>query len=130
MATATRPELESAQRFVDALGAADWEAVRALLAEDVHLRGLVPARPREEKGATAVVERFRYWSDDLDDLRLLDSEVEPMTNQVRVRYRLSGTDRDEGRVVVEQQCYLTVEDGLITKINSVSSEFQPTDSLH
>ena len=129
MATATRPELESAQRFVDALGAADWEAVRALLAEDVRLRGLVPTRLREEKGSAAVVDRFRYWWADLDDLRLLDSEVEPMANQVRVRYRLAGTDRDEGPVVVEQQCYVTVEDGLITKINSVCSGFQPTDSL-
>jgi hypothetical protein len=129
MATATRPELESAQRFVDALSTANWEAVRALLAEDVYLRALVPARLREERGPAAVVDRFRLWWDGLDDFRLLDSEVEPMANQVRVRYRLAATARDDGPVVVEQQCYLTAENGQITKINSVCSGFQPADPL-
>ena len=129
MPTATRPDLGLSQRFVDALGAADWDAVRSLLAEDVHFRGLVPARLREENGPAAVVERFRFWGADLEDLRLLDAEVVPMANQVRVRYRLAGTDRDDGPVVVEQQCYVTVEAGQITKINSVCSGLQPADSL-
>jgi hypothetical protein len=104
MATATRPDLGLAQRFVDALGAANWNAVRGLLAEDVRVRALVPAR-------------------------LLEAEVEPIANQVCVRYRLAGTDRDDGRVVVEQQCCVSVEDGLITTINSVCSGLRPADSL-
>ncbi len=128
MSIATRPDLQTAQRFVDALGVGDWEGVRASLAADVRLRALVPERLREEEGSDAVIERFRFWWADLADLRLLDAAVEPMADQVRVRYRLAATDPEDGPVVVEQQCYLTVEDGRITKINSVCSGFQPGES--
>jgi hypothetical protein len=128
MSIATGADLQAAQRFVDALGAGDWEATGSALADNVRLRALVPERLREEEGAHAVVERFKFWWSDLADLRLLESVVEPMADQVRVQYRLAGTDPDDGPVVVEQQCYLTVEDGRITKINSVCSGFQPAES--
>ena len=130
MATATRPDLVTAERFVAALGAADWEATRALLADDVRLRALVPSALREQEGPDAVVERFKYWWDGLEDFRLLDSGIEPIAGQVRVRYRLAGTDAEDGPVMVEQCCYLTVENGRIAKINSVCSGFQPADAQH
>jgi hypothetical protein len=129
MSIATRGDLRTARRFVDALGAGDWEATGSTLAENVRLRALLPERLREEEGPNAVVERFKLWWDDLADLRLLESVVEPMANQVRVQYRLAGTDAEDGPVVVEQQCYVTVEDGRITTINSVCSGFQPADSV-
>jgi ketosteroid isomerase-like protein len=128
MSIAERGDLQSVQRFVDAIGSGDWEAVRASLAEDVRLRALVPERLREEEGSDAVVDRFRFWWADLADLRLLDAAVEPLADQVRARHRLGATDLADGPVVVEQQCYLTVENGRITKINSVCSGFQPAES--
>jgi hypothetical protein len=128
MATATRSEVQVAERFVDAIACADWDAVEAMLAPDVQLRALVPSTLREEEGPTAVVERFKFWWAPLTELRLLDSGAEPIASQVRVHYRLAGTDPDDGPIVVEQQCYLTVVDGSIAKINSVCSGFQPADS--
>jgi hypothetical protein len=128
MATATRSDVELAQRFVEALGAADWVAVEGLLAPHVQLRALVPTNLREEQGPSAVVERFRLWWDGLEDFRLLDSGAEPFADQVRVHYRLAGIDPEDGSQVVEQCCYVTVADGRIAKINSVCSGFQPADA--
>ena len=128
MATATRSDVQVAERFVDAISRADWDGVERLLAPDVKLRALVPATLREEEGPAAVAGRFKFWWAAIDGLHLLDSGVEPMENQVRVYYRLAGTDPDDGPVVVEQQCYLTVVDGSIAKINSVCSGFQPADA--
>jgi SnoaL-like protein len=128
MATATRSDVQVAERFVDALARGDWDAIERLLGPEVQLRALVPATLREEQGPEAVVGRFKFWWAALDDLRLLNSGIEPMANQVCVHYRLAGTDPDDGPVVVEQQCYFTVADGSIAKINSVCSGFQPADS--
>jgi hypothetical protein len=125
MATATRSDVQVAERFLEALAAADWDAIEHLLAPDVQLRALVPAKLREEEGPEDVVGRFKFWWAGLGDLRLLDSGIEPMAGQVRVHYRLTGDDPDDGPVMVEQQCYFTVADGSIAKINSVCSGFQP-----
>jgi hypothetical protein len=128
MATATRSDVQVAERFVDAIARADWDGVERLLAPDVRLRALVPATLREEEGAEAVVARFKFWWAAIEGLRLLDSGIEPLADQLRVHYRLTGTDPDDWPIVVEQQCYLTVVDGSIAKINSVCSGFQPADS--
>ena len=125
MATATRSDVEIAERFLDALGRGDWDGIRALLADDVRLRALVPSRLREEEGPDGVIGRFKFWWAGLEGLELLDAGVEPLAGQVRVRYRLAGTDPEDGQVVVEQQCYFTVANGSIAKINSVCSGFQP-----
>ena len=125
MATATQSDAQVAERFLEALGAADWDAIERMLAPDVKLRALVPKMLREEEGPEAVVGRFRFWWAELDDLRLLDSGVDTVAGQVRVHYRLEGTDAEDGPVVMEQQCYFTVADGSIAKINSVCSGFRP-----
>jgi SnoaL-like protein len=96
MATATRSDVQVAERFVDALGRGDWDAVEALLAPDVQLRALVLSRLREDDGLQEVVDRFRFWWAAIDGLRLLESGIEPMANQLRVHYRLAGTDPDDG----------------------------------
>jgi SnoaL-like protein len=125
MATATRSDVQVAERFLDALGAGEWDAIERLLAADVQLRALVPSTLREEWGPEAVVSRITFWFAGLDGLQLLDAGIEPMADQVRVHYRLAGTDPDDGPVVVEQQCYFTVIDGAIAKINLVCSGFHP-----
>jgi hypothetical protein len=125
MATATRADVQVAERFLDTLGAGEWDAIERLLAPGVQLRTLVPSTLREESGPEAVVARLKFWFAGLEGLQLLDAGIEPMADQVRVHYRLAGIDPDDGPVVVEQQCYFTVADGAITKINSVCSGFQP-----
>jgi hypothetical protein len=125
MATATQSDVQVAERFLEALAAADWDAIERMLTPDVQLRALVPSTLREEEGPEAVVGRFRFWWAELADLRLIDSGVDTVAGQVRVHYRLEGTDAEDGPVVMEQQCYFTVADGAIAKINSVCSGFRP-----
>lgn len=125
MAVATRSDVELARRFLEVLGRGDWDAMRPLLADEVRLRALVPKLLREASGPDGVVERYRLWFGELGGLTLLDSGVEPAGEQVHVHYRLTGTDAEDGPVTAEQQCFVTVEDGAITKINSVCTGFQP-----
>jgi hypothetical protein len=126
VAIATRRDLQAAEHFLAALGDGDWEAIRAMLADGVQLRALVPSALREAEGPDAVIERFRVWWGELEDFRVVESAVAPAADQVRVRYLLAGIDRADGPVEVEQQCYFTF-DGRITKINSVCSGFRPAD---
>src|ERR1700746_1684243 len=95
MATAPRSDVQVAQRFLDALAAADWAGIESLLAPDVQMRALLPSALREWQGRKAVVERFKFWWAPLEDLQLLDSGLEPAGDQVRVRYRLAGDDPDD-----------------------------------
>src|ERR1044072_9843923 len=91
MATATRSDVRVAERFGGALGRGDWDAVEALLAPDVQLRALVLSRLREDDGLQEVVDRFRFWWAAIDGLRLLESGLEPMADQLRAPHRLPGT---------------------------------------
>jgi hypothetical protein len=129
VATATRDDVQAVQRFLDALATRDWAGIEVCLAPDAQLRALVPSALREAEGAKAIVARFRLWFDDLADFQLLESAVEEMADRVHVRYRLAGTDPEDGRVVAEQQSYFVFEDGLIAAINSVCSGFRPAELL-
>jgi ketosteroid isomerase-like protein len=129
VATATRDDVQTAQRFLAALSGRDWAGIQACLAPDARLRALVPSTLREVEGAEAIARRFEIWFGELGEFRVLDSAIEEMSDRVHVRYRLGGTDPEDGPVVVEQQCYLLLENGLITAINSVCSGFRPAELL-
>ena len=127
MATATRDDLQAAHRFLDALATLDWDALRACFTPDARLRALVPTTLREEEGPDAIIDRLRYWFGELEDFRLLESGVEELIDRVNVRYRLAGTDPDDGPIVVEQQCYFAIDDGRIAVIDSVCSGPRPAE---
>jgi hypothetical protein len=129
VATATRNEVQAAQRFLASLAVRDWAAIEACFAPGARLRALVPSALREAEGAEAIVARFRLWFGDLEEFQLLDSAVDEMADRVHVRYRFAGTDPEDGRVVAEQQSYFAFEDGLIAAINSVCSGFRPAELL-
>ena len=101
--------------------------MRACFTPDARLRALVPTTLREEEGPDAIIDRFKYWFEELEDFRLLESDVEEVLDRVNVRYRLAGTDPEDGPVVVEQQCYFAIEDGQIAAISSVCSGFRPAE---
>ena len=117
------------QQFLAALATRDWPAIRECLSPNIRLRALVPTAVREADGPDAVIDRFKYWWADLEDFRMLDSSVAEMADRFHVRYRLAGLDREDGPVVVEQQCYFVLEDGMIGTINSVCSGFRPAELL-
>lgn len=118
MNTATAGDV--ATRFLDALEHRDFDALGETFATDARLRGLVPSRLRDEEGRTAIAERFRYWNTG-DDWDLLESEAVSMEDLVRIRWRVSMTDREDGPTVYEQTAYAKVGDDGIEWMNLVCS---------
>jgi hypothetical protein len=109
-----------ATRFLDALQRRDFDALGETFAPDARLRGLVPTRLREEEGRTAIAERFRYWNDGAS-WELLDSEQAEMADLVRLSWRVSQADPDDGPTVYEQTAYAHIGENGIEWMNLVCS---------
>ena len=88
------------------------------------MRGLVPSRLRDEQGREAIVERFRYWNDG-EDWELLESDRAEMTDLLRLHWRISSTDPDDGPNVFEQTAYAKVGENGIEWMNLVCSGHRP-----
>ena|SRR2546430_2526508 len=115
-----------AEELVDAVAAQDFERVETLFAPNVRFRALIPNGLREDATAADAAARMRGWFGDCDPLELLDSEVQQVADRVHVRYRFHA--REEGNWhLVEQQAYLTVEDGRISDITILCSGFRVVD---
>jgi hypothetical protein len=114
-------------RLVDAIAARDFAAIRGCLADGARLRALVPARLREEDGADHVLERMRFWWGAADRFELLESEVEPLADRVRFRYRLRCHDAEQGWTVLEQAGFATLAGGRIEAIDLVCSGDRPAE---
>lgn len=118
-------EESATNRFLDALAARDFEGLADCFTPDAKLRALVPTRVREDDGPEAIAERFRFWVGEIEDFRLSESDVEPVADRVRVRYRLEGKDPEDGVGLMEHHGYLTLADGRIEALNLVCSGFRP-----
>lgn len=127
MDTTTNAAVEVGARLIDAIAAQNFDAVRECFAPDARLRGLVPSTLREEEGAGAIAERLRFWFGAVRELELVESELEPVSDRVRIRYRLKGDDPDEGLTLVEQSGYLHAPEGQITVLNLVCSGHRPVE---
>ena len=112
-------------RFLDAVGARDFDALGACFDDDARLRALVPSRLREESGPDAIAQRYRFWLGDADTVELLDREHDEIVGSERVRYRLRVVDPQDGEQVMEQEGYATVSGDRITALNLVCSGFLP-----
>jgi hypothetical protein len=127
MEVTTTAALDAGARLLDAIGAQDFARMEGCFASSARLRAMVPSMLREEEGAAAIVARFRLWWEDLEQVELVESELEPMADCVRLRYRLRAHDRDDGWVTVEQTGYFHAEDGGISVLNLVCSGFRPAE---
>ena len=117
---------EPAAELVEALAAKDFERLQTLFAADVRFRALIPKGLREDATAEDAAARMRGWFGDCDPLELLDSAVEQIADRVHVRYRFHAREEGDWHLV-EQQAYLTVEDGRISDIDIVCSGFRVVD---
>jgi len=124
-AVTTATANDVATRFLEALGRQDYEALAATLAPNARLRGLVPSRLRDEEGREAVVARFQLWNDG-EDWELLESEQAEMTDVVRLRWRVSSTNAEDGPNVYEQTAYAYVGENGIEWMNLVCSGHRST----
>lgn len=122
----TSAAVDAGARLIDAIAAQDFAAIEACFAPAARFRAMVPSAVREEEGPAAIGARLRLWWEGLDHVELVQSEVEPVADRIRLRYRLRGHDAD-GWVTVEQTGYLQAEEGAISVLNLVCSGFRPAE---
>lgn len=127
MEATTTAALDAGARLLDAIGAQNFARMEGCFAPSARLRAMVPSTLREEEGPAAIAARFRFWWERLEQVELVESELEPMADRVRLRYRLRGHDPDDGWLTVEQTGYFQAEDGAISVLNLVCSGFRPAE---
>lgn len=125
MSTTAGPGLDVAAELLDAIAGRDFAGIEACFAPDARMRALVPARLRDEEGAGAIVARMRFWWEEGDEFELVDSELEPVADRIRFRWRIRHSDPERGPCLQEQSGYLAVEDGRIATLNLVCSGDRP-----
>ena len=113
-------------KLVEAIVARDEAALASCFASAVELRALVPRGLRERSGATEAAALLAGWYSDVTELRLVESQVEELSDRLHVAYRLDVVE-DGQPYVVEQQLYCTVADGVIERVDLVCSGFRPRD---
>ena len=113
--------------FAEALAKKDFGTVAEILDPDVDFRGMTPNRFWEARGSDAVVsEVLKEWFLDSDEVEeLVEVSSGEVADREHVAYRIRGHN-PEGPFVVEQQAYLTVEDGRIVWMRVLCSGFRPT----
>jgi hypothetical protein len=112
-------------RFLAALSTRDYDALATCFAADGALRGIVPPGLREADGRDAIVERFRLWTDDIDDYELADSDAAPFADLLRLRWVVQGVDPELGLNAYEQTAYAEVVDGEIVRMRLACSGHRP-----
>jgi len=122
---ATQDTASVAAAFANAVASRDEDAVRALLAEEVRFRYLIPPGPNQADGPAGVAAAFTTWFGDATELHVTSTVVEPMSDRTSLRYHLR-VHRCGQWQQIEQQIYLDVdENGLISALDLLCSGFRP-----
>lgn len=121
--TTTRPPITG--ELVRAMSCRDFTAFEACLADDAHLRALVPSGPFELDGAATITERFETWFGGADDFALLEATAGAVgaKRYLRWRIRLNPPGQPESGRVAEQHLFLTGT-ASIESIDLLCSGFQ------
>jgi len=110
--------------FLDALTTREYAAARALLADDVRFRMLVPSGLMRESDAEATIGRFIGWFGDADPFEVVASSSGEVEGRAAVTYRFRLHDAD-GWQVIEQHLMLDVgADARIAAIDLLCSGFR------
>jgi len=110
--------------FLDALTTREYAAARALLADDVRFRMLVPSWLMRESDAEATIGRFIGWFGDADPFEVVASSSGEVEGRAAVTYRFRLHDAD-GWQVIEQHLMLDVgADARIAAIDLLCSGFR------
>ncbi len=120
--------LAVAGRFIDGLGARDFDGVVATLADDVHFRALLPSRVLDLTGRNAVRTTFDTWFGDAERWDLVEAVVGEVGGRVHLRWRLSLTNPQvaAGNLLVEQQVYADAgPDGRLQDVALLCTGYRP-----
>lgn len=110
--------------FLEALTAREFKAARALLADDVRFRMLVPSGLMTESDADATIGRFRGWYGDADPFEVMASSSGEVEGRAAITYRLRLRNAD-GWQAIEQHLMLDVgADARIVAIDLLCSGFR------
>ncbi len=121
------PEIASlGADFAHALAAKDADRLRELLASEVDFQAMTPRRTWEASDPDAVLSIvFGHWFEDTDEIDALEQvQTDSIADRRRVGYRFS-ISNPEGRFLVEQQAYLSEQDGKIVWMRVLCSGFRP-----
>ena len=110
--------------FLDALTTREFDAARALLADDVRFRMLVPNGLMTESDADATIGRFIGWFGEADPFEVEASAAGEVEGRAAIIYRFRLRDTD-GWQAIEQHLMLDVDaDGHIAAIDLLCSGFR------
>jgi hypothetical protein len=111
-------------RFIEAITAQDESAIAACLAPGVAFRALVPSGLRERTGAEDAASLVAGWFADWKELDVVELLVEDVGDRLHLGYRVEGVEAGDP-LVVEQQVYCTVADGVIERADLLCSGPRP-----
>jgi TusA-related sulfurtransferase len=115
---------EVGDAFLDALTTREFTAARALLADDVRFRMLVPRGLMTESDADATIGRFIGWFGDAEPFEVEASSSAEVEGRAAISYRFRLHDAD-GWQVIEQHLMLDVgADARIAGIDLLCSGFR------
>jgi TusA-related sulfurtransferase len=113
--------------YVDALTSRRYAEAKALLAEGVRFRMLLPGGLEEESSADGAMARFASWFGDADPYECEEAIVRDIGGRVAVTYRLR-LRRSGGWEIIQQHQMLDVEEGRVTAIDLLCSGFRPVET--
>lgn len=96
-----------AGRFIDGIGARNFDDVVGTLTDDVTFRALLPKRVLEQVGRDAVRSDFDTWFGAAEHWEMVEAVVGEVGGRIHLRWRLRLTNPSvgPGTFLVEQQVY-------------------------
>ena len=118
-----------AEQFAQALAAKDFSRAASVLHPEIDFRALTPNVTWKAFGPDEVVARvLRKWFEDSDEPeKLISFDARPFADREHVAYTIRGRN-ENGPYVVEQQAYLTTENGQIAWMRVLCSGKRPPDT--
>lgn len=112
--------------WVEALADRDPGRLAAVLADDVHLRALLPTGLVDLTGRDALLGEFKRWFDGMDLVRVADATAQPFSDRILLHYELE-VAKDDRRWIVAQSVVSIVKDGHLETIDLVCTGFRPAE---
>ena len=116
---------KAGEALVNALVDRDFEGLRAVIADDVRFRLLLPKGPQAHSGVAETVEAFVSWYGDVDEWHLESSSVEAVADRLVLTYRFRLRDADGWKVIEQHVVADVAPDGRLEKIDLLCSGFLP-----
>jgi hypothetical protein len=111
--------------FVTALAQRDFPRLANTLTPKVRMRALIPPGPIEISGAEAAAAKFSSWFADAEELELIRSGSDMVSDRLHVFYQLRVQKPGDLRKIVEQHLLCALDDDRITALDLVCTGFRP-----